>query len=352
MSETLLFPAYTEEVAGVIHEFAGSAPPAGYLLCDGQAVLREQYPKLFEAIGTTYGEGDGTTTFNVPNLQKKVPVGLSSDLALGQTGGSEQVALLEENLPTLEGAVTIHQSASGSNLYSGTGVFANSTKITGKYKGGGSTTNDAFSIQTLRFNAGSDQPHDNMPPYVVVNFIISTGTQTSVVQENPNGVSYPLSTSFGGTGTTSVYDYVNNVLKPELLDLMMPVGTLYMSLDDSKEPAELFGGTWERLTGKFPWFGTDPGATGGSLTKTITTSNLPRVTGQLNIRGYDDAFMGTQASSLGVFSRTAYGSSCWVLARTSSLGQGYGSFSMSFGSGSALDVTPPFVNVAAWQRIE
>ena len=57
--------------SGAVIPFAGSTAPQGYLLCDGREVSRADYPYLFDAIGTTYGEGDGNTTFNLPNLQDK-----------------------------------------------------------------------------------------------------------------------------------------------------------------------------------------------------------------------------------------------------------------------------------------
>ena len=66
--------------AGVITQYGGSTAPTGWLLCQGQAISRTNalYTRLFTAISTTYGAGDGTTTFNVPNLQGRIPVGKDS----------------------------------------------------------------------------------------------------------------------------------------------------------------------------------------------------------------------------------------------------------------------------------
>lgn len=79
--------------AGAIQAYGGSSAPTGYLLCDGSAVSRSTYADLFTAIGTTYGAGDGSTTFNIPNLKGRVPVGRDSAQTefdvLGETGGAK-----------------------------------------------------------------------------------------------------------------------------------------------------------------------------------------------------------------------------------------------------------------------
>ena len=66
--------AQTTEKPGMIKPFAGTTVPTGYLLCDGSAVSRTTYADLFAAIGTTYGSGDGSTTFNLPDLTNRVPM--------------------------------------------------------------------------------------------------------------------------------------------------------------------------------------------------------------------------------------------------------------------------------------
>jgi len=68
--------------AGVIEAFAGSVAPSGYLFCDGSAVSRTTYAALFAAIGSGYGAGDGSTTFNLPDLQGRIPVGLGTNAAV------------------------------------------------------------------------------------------------------------------------------------------------------------------------------------------------------------------------------------------------------------------------------
>ena len=77
----------TNTPVGSISLFAGTTAPNGWLICDGSAVSRTTYANLFSVIGTTYGSGNGSTTFNIPNLKGKVPVGLdSSDTSFDTIG--------------------------------------------------------------------------------------------------------------------------------------------------------------------------------------------------------------------------------------------------------------------------
>lgn len=78
----------TFRLVGELVPYAGTSVPSGFLACDGSAVSRTTYADLFSAIGTTWGVGDGTTTFNVPDLQEKVAIGTSGSFAVGASGGS------------------------------------------------------------------------------------------------------------------------------------------------------------------------------------------------------------------------------------------------------------------------
>jgi microcystin-dependent protein len=88
---------------GSITMFAGSAAPTGYFLCDGSAVSRTTYSALFAITSTTYGVGDGSTTFNLPNLKGRVPVGLDGSQtefdALGETSGAKTHTLTSTEIP-------------------------------------------------------------------------------------------------------------------------------------------------------------------------------------------------------------------------------------------------------------
>jgi microcystin-dependent protein len=74
--------------AGSIFPYAGASTPTGFLLCNGQVVSRATYAALFAAIGTTWGAGDGSTTFGVPNLGDRFPIGVGTSHALGAIGGA------------------------------------------------------------------------------------------------------------------------------------------------------------------------------------------------------------------------------------------------------------------------
>ena len=112
---------------GVIETYASDTVPSGYLLCNGQAVSRTTYADLFKVIGTTYGSGDGSTTFNVPNLSGKVVVGKSSSTftTLGQTGGEINNTLSTANLPAHTHTVTPKGTVSSS--FTGSSVTTSSS---------------------------------------------------------------------------------------------------------------------------------------------------------------------------------------------------------------------------------
>ena len=149
-------------ITGSITIYAGSTAPTGYLLCDGSAVSRSTYSDLFDIIGTTYGTGDGSTTFNLPNLKGKVVVGQDSNDTdfdtLGETGGEKTHTLITEEIPSHshDGLKNIQYVYTGSGT-NGAGVALN----TG--------TNDA---RITTYNAGGGQAHNNLQPYIVLNYII------------------------------------------------------------------------------------------------------------------------------------------------------------------------------------
>lgn len=138
-------------------------PPSGWLLCDGSAISRAEYPKLFMAIGTLYGAGDGTTTFNLPNLKGRVPVGFDSAQTefsvLGKTGGEKAHSLTaDENGP--------HTHEISSYIYlDGSYLDLNVSDIPCMY-----TTSDSAS-------SGLGTAHNNLQPYIALNYIIFSGVK-------------------------------------------------------------------------------------------------------------------------------------------------------------------------------
>lgn len=192
---------------GTLLPYAGSstALPTGWLLCDGSAVSRTTYAALFAVCGTTYGAGNGTSTFNVPNLTNRVPVGAGGSYSRGTTGGTATVTLTESQMPshdhTLSGTANSAGSHShggstgsdGSHSHSGDGGAgsrsdllasggssaatpgAGSTGSAGGHSHGISTDSSGSHTHSLSGSvgsAGSDAAHENMPPFVAVNYII------------------------------------------------------------------------------------------------------------------------------------------------------------------------------------
>ena len=90
--------------SGTVSQTARSTAPTGYLLCDGSAVSRTTYSSLFDAIGIAYGAGDNSTTFNIPNLKGRIPVGFDSSQSefdtLGETGGAKTHTLTTAEMPS------------------------------------------------------------------------------------------------------------------------------------------------------------------------------------------------------------------------------------------------------------
>lgn len=150
---------------GEIRMFAGNFAPNGWLFCQGQILQIDEYDTLFVLIGTTYG-GDGVTTFALPDLQSRVPVHQGSGYPLGAAGGVETVTLTQNQLPVH--SHPLGASAAASSTTPSGNVWAQWADMA--YTSAQPTV--PMSAAAL-IPAGGSQPHDNMPPYLAVNFIIS-----------------------------------------------------------------------------------------------------------------------------------------------------------------------------------
>jgi microcystin-dependent protein len=147
--------------------FAGNFAPAGWAFCNGALLAISQNEVLFNLIGTTYG-GDGQTTFALPNLQSRLPVHVGPGFALGQTGGAETVTLTTSQIPA-HSHVPQANSGAGNQSNPASGVWASPST-------GTIYSNTAPSLTMApgaAGPAGGSQPHDNIMPFLVVNFILS-----------------------------------------------------------------------------------------------------------------------------------------------------------------------------------
>ena len=139
--------------------------PAGWMFCQGQLLPIAEYETLFQLIGTTFG-GDGQSTFGLPNLQSRVAPHTGGGLTFASTGGVEQVTLTVNQMPVHSHAAIASSGNQNSGIPNG-GVLAKGPK---NYLAGAPDSNLAA---TSLSQAGGSQPHDNIKPYLALNFVIS-----------------------------------------------------------------------------------------------------------------------------------------------------------------------------------
>lgn len=168
--------------SGVVLPYAGSTAPTGYLLCYGQAVSRTTYANLFAAIGTTYGSGDGSTTFNLPDLRGRFPLGKDN------MGGSAAGRVTAANASTLGGA-SGEENKDISHTHTYTDVVAHQHSIVNRVSssqpnqdgfvvgvnapsGGDTLATGTTGSASGTTQSGGSTTQDIMPPYLTLNYII------------------------------------------------------------------------------------------------------------------------------------------------------------------------------------
>ena len=173
--------------------WSSASVPTGFLECNGQAVSRSTYSALFAIVSTTYGTGDGASTFNVPDLQNNVAVGKSNNKALASTGGADtvtttgNVAGSTANHTLTEAELASHSHSFGAlNNQGSPAPRTYGISIPGGSLGGGGTTRNNAPTVNMN-NAGSDSGHSHnmsanfagdatsvLQPYLTIMYVIKT----------------------------------------------------------------------------------------------------------------------------------------------------------------------------------
>lgn len=190
---------------GCLMMYPSTTAPIGWLSCDGSAVSRATYSALFAIIGTTYGPGNSSTTFNLPDMRGRTPIGTGTGTGLtgrnlGQTGGAETHTLTTSQMPSHSHSASINTAGNHSHFYTD---FGHSHRYADATPGGGglaaadggngnrgiydrhlstdlsytgiSINSSGDHTHTVTINSeGSGASHNNMQPFLVVNYIIKT----------------------------------------------------------------------------------------------------------------------------------------------------------------------------------
>jgi len=154
---------------GEVRMFAGNFAPAGWMFCDGALLPISENETLFQLIGTTYG-GDGQSTFALPDLRGRVPIHFGNGFILAETGGAETITLNVNQIPAhshpLQGSVNVAADVNpGSRVVAQAGTAGSMNFV------------EDVPSQNMSPSAispvGGSQPHENLQPFLCINFIIS-----------------------------------------------------------------------------------------------------------------------------------------------------------------------------------
>jgi microcystin-dependent protein len=199
---------------GAVINYAAATPPQGWLVCDGSAISRATFVDLFQVIGTTFGVGDGSTTFNLPDMTNRVAVGLGTGTfgALNNAGGAETfaVTLGTANLPAHQHGVTVaaHLHSNGtlvatSHTHPVTGAPAVGSLAVGSHSHGGATGNAAPTTD----NPGN-HGHSSRGDLAITNFIAQVAAGAAFAAVNGQG---DAGVGLGGAHSHTVSSHSHSV---------------------------------------------------------------------------------------------------------------------------------------------
>lgn len=188
---------------GTVLPYAGTTIPDNWLLCDGSAISRATYSQLFNVIGTTYGSGDGSTTFNLPNFKGKVPVGQDTTQSefdtLGETGGEKTHTLTISEIPTHDHNVSKSSDIDRLVLMAkAQNNYGNASNGTGS---GDWQWNRGVPAQ------GGGQAHNNLQPYIVQKYIIKANQTAGTVAQIANARSTSSSNAYSCSYINDLHTY-------------------------------------------------------------------------------------------------------------------------------------------------
>jgi microcystin-dependent protein len=183
--------AVGNEDVGSIKAWPAAAAPASWLLADGSAVSRTLYPALFTVIGTNYGAGDGSTTFNLPDMRGRFVLGFGqgaglANRVLAAVGGEENHQLITAELAAHTHLQNAHQHALPANINMAAATFAAGATNTLFAPPAGATWMANTSPMTpTNQNTGGDGGHNNMPPFLVITYIIKVSPTGGATAQAP-----------------------------------------------------------------------------------------------------------------------------------------------------------------------
>jgi microcystin-dependent protein len=153
---------------GVVNMWATNTAPSGWLICAGDAISRTTYAALFAIIGTTFGVGDGSTTFNLPDYRDRMPIGAGTTYSANSQGGSKDAIVVSHSHTATDSGHTHTQFAENFPLSSG-----GSTILGRGIAGSGGNVSTGTANITVA-STGSVGTNANLPPYLGIYFIIKT----------------------------------------------------------------------------------------------------------------------------------------------------------------------------------